>query len=158
LPDACEAFFATAERSRLSDRCDTDPAAWAESQADALRRRAANEIDWNNVAEEIEGVAANQKREVRLRLRVICEHLLKWRLRSRRRPQGWRNTLDEQRRQLQELFEDSPSLRGFAERALPAAYVNGRQDVERKIAALGLPDDVCPWSLEQVLSIDFLPD
>jgi hypothetical protein len=88
-------------------------------------------------------VAASQKREVRSRLRVICEHLLKWRYRPRRRPQGWRNTLDEQRRQLQELFEDSPSLRGFAESALPTAFVNGRQDAEWKIGALGLPDDVC---------------
>ena len=82
----------------MSDLYAIDIAAWAESQADALRRHAANEIDWNNVAEEIEGVAANQKREVRSRLRVICEHLLRWRYRPRRRPQGWRNALDEQRR------------------------------------------------------------
>jgi hypothetical protein len=39
---------------------DTDVAAWAEQQAGALRRRAANEIDWDNVAEEIEGVAASR--------------------------------------------------------------------------------------------------
>jgi Domain of unknown function DUF29 len=142
----------------MADLYDNDVAAWAEQQASALRRRAANEIDWDNVAEEIEGVAASQKREVRSRLRVICEHLLKWRHNPRRRPQGWRNTLDEQRRQLEELFEDSPSLRGFAERALSAAFVNGSQDAERKAAPLGLPDHVCPWSLEQVLSIDFLPD
>ncbi len=133
----------------MADLYDNDVAAWAEQQASALRRRAANEIDWANVAEEIEGVAASQKREVRSRLRVICEHLLKWRHNPRRRPQGWRNTLDEQRRQLEELFEDSPSLRGFAERALSAAFVNGSQDAERKAAPLGLPDHVCPWSLEQ---------
>jgi hypothetical protein len=59
---------------------------------------------------------------------------------------------------LEELFEDSPSLRGFAERALPAAFANGRRDAERKVSVLGLSDDFCPWSLEQVLSIDFLPD
>ncbi len=140
---------------------DTDVAAWAEQQAGALRRRAANEIDWDNVAEEIEGVAASQKREVRSRLRVICEHLLKWRHLRQRRHQGqnWRNTLDEQRRELQELFEDSPSLRGFAERALASAFVNARQDVERKSGkSLGLPDDTCPWSLDQILSLDFLSD
>jgi hypothetical protein len=55
----------------------TDVAAWAERQAGALRRRAANKIDWDNVAEEIEGVATSQKREVRSRLRVVSEHLLK---------------------------------------------------------------------------------
>ena len=139
----------------------TDVAAWAEQQAGALRRRAANEIDWDNVAEEIEGVAAIQKREVRSRLRVVCEHLLKWRHMRQRRHQGQsgRNTLDEQRRELQELFEDSPSLLGFAERALSSAFVNARQDVERKSGkSLGLPDDTCPWSLDQILSLDFLPD
>ena len=142
----------------MADLYDSDVAAWAEQQANALRRRAANEIDWDNVAEEIEGVAASQKREVRSRLRVICEHLLKWRHNPRRRPQSWRDTLDEQRRQLEDLFEDSPSLREFAERALPAAFVNGRRDTERKAEPLGLSNDVCPWSLEQVLSIGFLPD
>ena len=140
---------------------DTDVAAWAERQAGALRRRAANEIDWDNVAEEIEGVAASQKREVRSRLRVICEHLLKWRhmRQGRHRGQSWRNTLAEQRRELQELFEDSPSMRGFADHALASAYTSARQDVERKSGkSLGLPDDICPWSPDQILSLDFLPD
>jgi hypothetical protein len=56
----------------LDSLYDTDVAAWAERQAVALRRRAANEIDWDNVAEEIEEVAASPKREVRSRLRRIC--------------------------------------------------------------------------------------
>jgi hypothetical protein len=140
---------------------DTDVAAWAQRQAGALRRRAANEVDWENVAEEIEGVAASQKREARSRLRVISEHLLTWRHQRQRRHQGqsWRNTVDEQRRELQELFEDSPSLRGFAEGALAPAFVTARQDVERKTGkGLDLPNDTCPWSLEQILSLDFLPD
>ena len=67
---------ASAEVVRLYD---TDIVAWAEQQALALRCRAANEIDWDNVAEEIEDLAARQKREVGRRLRIICEHLLKWR-------------------------------------------------------------------------------
>jgi hypothetical protein len=136
----------------MADLYDSDVAAWAEQQASALRRRAANEIDWNNVAEEIEGVAASQKREVRSRLRVICEHRLKWRHHPRRRAQGWRSTLDEQRRQLEELFEDSPSLCGFAERALPAAFVNGRQDAERKRArpAAGCRRRIFPGSCDVV--------
>ena len=139
----------------------TDVAAWAERQAGALRRRAANEIDWDNVAEEIEEVAASQKREVRSRLRVTCEHLLKWRhlRQGRHQGQSWRNTLAEQRRELQELFEDSPSMRGFADSVLARSYANARQDVERKSGkSLGLPDDLCPWSLQEVLSLDFLPE
>jgi hypothetical protein len=33
----------------MANRYDIDVAAWAEQQASALRRRAANEIDWDNV-------------------------------------------------------------------------------------------------------------
>ena len=133
----------------MSELYDTDVAAWAEQQAHALRRRATNEIDWDNVAEEIEDVAASQKREIRRRLRVICEHLLKWHHCRQRRwwaGRGWRKTLTEQRRRLQDLFEDSPSLRRFAATALWPAFVNARQDVEQ-LGRLGLSDDVCPWSL-----------
>ena len=41
----------------MSDLYDADIAAWAEQQANALRRRAANEVDWENVAEEIHTAA-----------------------------------------------------------------------------------------------------
>ena len=102
----------------------TDVAAWAEQQARLLRRRASGELandaglDWENLAEEIEGVAASQKREVRNRLKVICQHLLKWRHSKRQPPpRSWRLTLDEQRYQLEDLFKDSPSLRHSLGRA-----------------------------------------
>jgi hypothetical protein len=145
----------------MSDLYGDDIVLWCERQADALRRRASSELDWDNIAEEIEGVAANQKREVRSRLRVVCEHLLKWRyLRQQdHEGHGWRRTLSGQRRELEGLFEDSPSLRGFAGEALQRSFVHARQDVERETGrSLGLPDDVCPWPLEEVLSLDFLPE
>jgi Domain of unknown function DUF29 len=58
---------------------------------------------------------------------------------------------------LLDLFEDSPSLRAFAERVLSSAFANGRQAAEQETGGLGIYD-VCPWSFEQVISQDFLPD
>jgi hypothetical protein len=140
---------------------DTDVALWAENQARALRAAARSgtnlPIDWENVAEEIEGVAASQKREVRSRLRRICQHLLKWHLQPDHQSPSWQNTIVEQRRQLQDLFEDSPSLRQFAENALPAAYNNGREDAELETRLQHLPNQ-CPWTFEQVVAHDFWPD
>jgi hypothetical protein len=46
----------------MSDLYDTDTLTWSERQADALRRRAANEIDWDNVAEEIADVGRSELR------------------------------------------------------------------------------------------------
>jgi hypothetical protein len=143
---------------------DADFMRWTEEQTELLRRRAAGQLpndeglDWVNLAEEIESVGANQKREVRSRLMLICQHLLKWRYQPELRSRSWQSTLYVQRRDLLTLFEDSPSLRAFAERVLPAAFVNGRQAAEQETGLLNMSKDVCPWSLEQVLSIDFLPD
>jgi len=143
---------------------DADFLLWTEQQTELLRRRAVGELpndeglDWLNLAEEIESVGVSQKREVRSRLMRICQHLLKWCYQPLRRTPSWRSTLYVQRRELLDLFEDSPSLRPFAERVLRSAYVNGRQAAEQETGPLGLRDDVCPWSLDQVVSIDFLPD
>ena len=48
-------------------------------QAEALRRRASNELDWDNLAEEIESLGTSQRSEIRARLKVLLAHLLKWR-------------------------------------------------------------------------------
>ena len=61
-----------------------------------------------------------------------------------------------QRRDLLTLFEDSPSLRPFAERILSTAFTNGRQAAERETGLLGIVE-ACPWLLDQVLDVDFLP-
>lgn len=155
---------ANAEVVRRQQPYDADFLQWTEQQAELLRRRAAGGLpndeglDWLNLAEEIESVGASQKREVRSRLGLICQHLLKWKYQPELQSRSWQTTLYVQRRELLALFEDSPSLRPFAERVLPSAYVNGRQAAERETGLLHLPDDVCPWSLEQVISTDFLPD
>jgi hypothetical protein len=144
----------------MADLYDTDVALWAESQARVLRRRAEtannDELDYLNLAEEIESVGASQKREVRSRLALIFQHLLKWRYQPDLRSRSWETTLLVQRRDLLALFEDSPSLRPFAERVLAAAYANGRLAAERETGVLAIAE-VTPWSLEQVLDPDFLP-
>jgi hypothetical protein len=63
----------------MSTLYDADTALWAEEQAALLRRRAEqannDELDWLHLAEEIEGVVASEKREVRSRLALIVRHL-----------------------------------------------------------------------------------
>jgi hypothetical protein len=148
----------------MSELYDTDFMRWTEQQTELLRRRAAGELandeglDWLNLADEIESVGASQKREVRNRLMSLCQRLLKWKYQPERQSRSWESTIYVQRRELEDVFEDSPSLRPFAEHVLPSAFVNGRHEAEREAGLLHLPDDVCPWSLDQVLAIDFFPD
>jgi len=67
----------------MSDLYDSDILTWAEQQAALLRRRAAGELindaelDWPNIAEEIESVGSEQLHAVRSYLVQALLHMLK---------------------------------------------------------------------------------
>jgi uncharacterized protein DUF29 len=95
---------------------DADILTWSERQAALLRRRAAGElvndadIDWPNVAEEIEDVGRSELRSCRSLLRQALRHMLKaeaWPL-SRDAP-SWRADAIDFRRQARDAF--TPSMR-----------------------------------------------
>jgi hypothetical protein len=140
----------------MSDLYDTDFHEWAETQAGLLRNRSANALDWDNLVEEIEALARSDRREIRNRLAVICQHLLKWEYQPERRSSGWRGSVREARRQITGLIEESPTLAPYPGTKLAAAYLHGREDAE---AETGLPDlpTTCPWTVEQVLDRAFWP-
>jgi hypothetical protein len=50
---------------------ETDLHQWTIEQANALRRRAVNELDYDNLAEEIESVGRSERREIRCRLEIL---------------------------------------------------------------------------------------
>jgi hypothetical protein len=90
---------------------------WTEQQSQALREAAgvgANlPLDWENLAEEIESLGASQRRELRSRLAVILEHLMKLEHSPAIDPRtGWMDTISRARLNIEYLLEDSPSLRG----------------------------------------------
>jgi hypothetical protein len=96
---------------------DTDLMLWSERQAALLRRAAAGErvndqVDWENVAEEIESLGKSDRRELHNRIAAILVHLIKLEASPADEPQtGWRETILEQRRRVARLLKESPSLR-----------------------------------------------
>lgn len=135
---------------------ETDTAAWAQEQSDALRRRATNEIDWNNVAEEIEDVAARHKDQIESRLSVLCEHLLKWQFQPEMRSGSWRGSVVEARDRIASVIRKNPSLKDCPAAVLPEAYPPGKRKAEAESGLPGLPE-TCPWTIEQVLDHAFWP-
>ena len=89
---------------------------WAEAQGEGLRRAAEAgsnlPLDWYNLAEEIESLGRSQSRELRRRLANIVEHLLKLQFSPAIEPRaGWIETIGRERREIEDLLADSPSLR-----------------------------------------------
>jgi hypothetical protein len=140
----------------MSDLYDEDFTLWTERQAALLRRRAAGELvndadlDWQNIAEEIEAVGGNTRRELRNRLARLLQHLLKWHYQSERRSRSWRSTIWTQRQEIEDLLADNPSLRGKLPELFLVAYQRARTAALDETGLLDLPL-VAPFSIEQAL-------
>jgi hypothetical protein len=132
-------------------------AAQPERQADALRRRAANEIDWDNVSEEIEDVARRDKDRLYGALVTAILHLLKWRFQPEARSNAWRAAVVAERNRIAKLVRDSPTLRPYPATVLAEAYSDARTQAEAETGLAGFPA-TCPWAIEQVLDHAFWPD
>ena len=135
---------------------ETDLYEWTKAQADALRRRAANELDWENLAEEIETLGRSDRHQIESRLENLILHLLKWRYQPEQQCGSWRGSIFEARHRLEALLAESASLRSHPAGYLQKAYAYARRRALDETGLLRLPDD-CPWTIDEILSRDFLP-
>jgi ribosomal protein L29 len=137
---------------------ESDFHAWASEQAALLRDGRLAEADIANIAEEIESLGRGEKRELINRLAVLLAHLLKWRFQPAWRGKSWHLTIREQRRKIAKHLGENPSLRPGLADAITEAYADAISDVQK---ATPLDEDdlpaACPFTAEQILDTDFLP-
>ncbi|MBF0609174.1 MAG: DUF29 domain-containing protein, partial [Magnetococcales bacterium] len=124
--------------------------------ADLLRQGRLTEIDIENVAEELEGMARRDKRELASRLLVLILHLLKWRYQPQRRSESWTTTIGNQRGAIEHLLEDSPSLKHNIEAVVAKEFIAAKRSFENEtgISARELPE-TCPYTFEQLMNYSF---
>lgn len=96
--------------------------AWLLKSAELLRQRQFSELDLEQIAEELEGIARSDKRQLINRFAVLLSHLLKWQYQPERRSKSWERTIREQRKRISLLLDDSPSLKSEIEQKLADAY------------------------------------
>jgi Domain of unknown function DUF29 len=133
--------------------------AWTAEQARLLRAGELSALDIANIAEEIESLGRSDRRELGNRLAVLLMHLLKWQKQPDMRSKSWSATIREQRRQIDRLLRESPSLRPFVAAELTEAHRNAREDAveETGLAETAFPT-ACPFTLDEILSRSFLPE
>ena len=138
---------------------DEDFYGWAMANAQLLRERKMNDIDFDNLIEEIESMVGNQYNEFVNRLRLLLAHLLKWQYQPVLQSRSWTLTLKEQRKQLQRLIKHNPSLKSKTQQAFLEAYEEALILAERET---GLEEQTfpknCPYTLEQCLDEEFYPE
>ncbi|NER78601.1 MAG: DUF29 domain-containing protein [Leptolyngbya sp. SIO1D8] len=126
---------------------DRDLALWYDDTLTKLKARDLQNLDIETLIEEIEGLAARDRRELQTRLKVLRAHLLK-RLYV---PQpedyrGWENTIDEQREQIQDILDQSPSLRPYLTSVFDTAWQRALKQVRRDYPQIHFPNQ---WPLNQ---------
>jgi hypothetical protein len=108
---------------------------WLEETVANIKDKEFDRVEWQYVIEEIEALGKSEKRELRNRMIVLMEHLLKllyWKDALEQNRRGWISTIKEQRRQLLFLIKDSPSLKLFMKEIFDECYADAVDDVMDK--------------------------
>ena len=152
-----------------------DGFARAKRQADALRRRALDEIDWENVIEEIEAVARAERKPWVSNCPRALEHMLAIEYCKTATPanlEGWETGIRAFRGKMADAIDASHSLQGEYEEILAMAWKIGRREAVERLAAYSaqaaggrspkpylraadalLPEE-CPFLVEHVCPCD----
>jgi hypothetical protein len=133
--------------------------AWTQEQATLLRTGRLEQLDTEHLAEEIEALGRQERRELVNRLGILLGHFLKWQFQPQLRGKSWQATIIEQRQDIQELIAESPSLKSYLAEAMEKAYRKGLLLVVREtpLSLQDLPDQ-CPYTFEQVMDPSFYPE
>ncbi len=137
---------------------DTDFNLWVETQVTALKEQRLEDIDLSNLIEEIEDLAKRDKKALRSHLKVLLMHLLKWQFLPAKRSSSWKASISNARIEIADIFSDSPSLKTYLPTVVDKVYANARTlAADETSLAITLFPDSFPYSLPQVLDLDFLP-
>lgn len=132
---------------------------WTQEQSAILKSGRYAELDIEHLSEEIESMGKSEKRELVHRLSVLLAHLLKWQYQPTYRDASWKLTATEQREQVIDVLDDNPSLRATLSETLVKAY---RYAVLQAAKETGIGQEsfpaVCPYSIEQMLQDNYLPE
>jgi hypothetical protein len=142
--------------------------AWTQRQGALLRRLAAGErvndadLDWPNIAEEIETLGRSERGAVASCLRNIIEHLLKLDASSATAPRaGWRATIRRGRVAIESLLDDNPSLKPAVDRLIAQELPRARRLALASLEEYGETPRIDPqnltYSKDQILG-DWFPD
>jgi hypothetical protein len=126
---------------------------WIQTTINQLKNKDFASVDWENLIEELDALGRKEKAELRNRLTVLLEHLLKlkyWQVERERNERGWRLTIKEQQIQIRRNLKDSPSLKSRLTQLCSEAYEDALAITTEKTGLQNLPNDN-PFSEKEIL-------
>lgn len=142
-----------------SNLYETDFYGWTQQQATLLKDGRLTDLDVMHLMEEIEFMGGSERRELESRLEVLFMHLLKWKFQPSHQGKSWELTIKEQRRKISRHLEKNPSLKSKMPEIVQEAYGDAMLSAARETGFdENLFPEKMPWTLQQALDADFLPE
>ena len=137
---------------------ENDIVAWAKEQASLLRSGKLSALDIEHIAEEIEDVVKSEQRELASRMAVFLAHLLKWQYQPEHQSGSWQRTIKEQRKAIARRLKNTPSLKAsiYDTEWIEDAWGDAIS-ITINETGLGNFPETCPWTIENILSENWLP-
>lgn len=144
--------------------------AWSKQQAEALRaaaRAGSNlQLDWENLAEEVESLGASERRALHSQIQRVIRHLLKLEHSPAVEPRrSWFETLGDARSDIEMMLEMSPNPRAEIGTAIAAELPRGIRQAIRELQKYGEIDAAAisrmrgaRYTQDQVLGEWYPPD
>ncbi len=134
---------------------------WLHEQANLLRSKEFTQLDIEEIAQQLDDVAASEKRDLRTQFRELLFHLLKLQFVTDMDERiKCRTNIQDARENVQDILDASPSiLQGEEDPIISQSYNYARNTVafiiDRPVQEL---PDRCPWALKDLLNHTFFPN
>jgi hypothetical protein len=126
--------------------------AWTQQQAECLRSGQWQQLDIENLVEEIESMGKREKRYLEDHLGILIGYLLQWHYQPKGRSKIWWATIWGERREVQQILKENPSLNPYLSEAISIAYADGVSLIERETdVPLDSTPVTCPFSEFEIL-------
>ncbi len=140
---------------------ETDYMLWLEKTLEQIKHRQTDQIDWDNLAEEIEGLGIALHHKIDSYLRQILIHLLLYQYRTNEREKSgsdWRNKIIDLQDELESLLEESKTLYNYFLSRIDLIYFKARRGVIQKTQFdSSIFPEKCPFSESELLDFNFYP-
>jgi hypothetical protein len=145
--------------TNLKQLYEIDDSQWLEETVKLLKNQQFKDIDWENLIEELEDLGKEKKNAVVSLLEQVIRHLLLleyWPSEREYNQVHWQEEIYNFRIQLKRRL--TTNLRNYLESELNSIYQDALGFVQIKTQkTVKFPPD-CPYSLDQLLDIDCLPN
>jgi hypothetical protein len=132
---------------------ETDYYQWSLDQADHLKNRRFDMLDYDYLIEQIESLGRSEQRALKNHLINLLKHMIKAKYQPEKQTRSWDLSIKNAKKEVKSIIKQNPSFTRFIPEYYLDAYEFAKIEAEKET---GLDIDnfqeECPWSIDEILN------